>query len=154
MWFRELFVCLFDRSSKHYTDEEFSKKKPSSLKATAGILSKNPGLISLGGGLPSSDYFPIERLAIKVPSVPNFSEEDTRVSGKMLEVGKHDVSEGIGAYGECCFSFKEKSCCVLFLIWSLLMGGILIIYSETQRSVNRTQLRSRNWFCTDVEIRH
>ena len=57
------------------------------------------GLISLGAGLPSSAYFPIENVAVKVPAVPHFSEEKTRESGVLLQTGKHDVSEGKGAFG-------------------------------------------------------
>ncbi len=67
------------------------------MKATARYL-KTPGIISLGGGLPSSEYFPIEKLTVKVPTVPHFSEAETRDNGKTLEVGKHDVAEGKGAY--------------------------------------------------------
>jgi aromatic amino acid aminotransferase I len=67
------------------------------LKATANYL-KQPGIISLGGGLPCSEYFPIESLSVKIPSAPNFSEEDTKVSGITATTGKYDVSEGHGVY--------------------------------------------------------
>lgn len=55
-------------------------------------------MISLGGGLPCPDYFPIEQIDIKVPTVPHFSEEETRKSGTVLTSGKHDVSEGKSVY--------------------------------------------------------
>lgn len=55
-------------------------------------------MISLAGGLPCSDVFPIEELSIKVPTVPHFSEKETRESGTILKAGKYDVSEGKGAY--------------------------------------------------------
>lgn len=77
--------------------EESKSRKPSSLKATARHL-KTPGIISLGGALPSSEYFPIDHFTVKVPAVPHFSEPETHSNGKTLEVGKHDVSEGKGAY--------------------------------------------------------
>ena len=56
------------------------------------------GIISLGGGLPSSDYFPFEHIDVKVPSVGKFSEAETKGSGKVLRIGKHDVPEGKSAY--------------------------------------------------------
>ena len=52
----------------------------------------------MGGGLPCPEYFPIEELTIKVPSVPHFSEEATKESGTTLRSGKYDVSEGSSAY--------------------------------------------------------
>ena len=56
------------------------------------------GIISLGGGLPSSDYFPFEHIDVKVPSVGQFSEAETKESGKVLRIGKHDVREGKSAF--------------------------------------------------------
>ncbi|EMC95510.1 hypothetical protein BAUCODRAFT_578314 [Baudoinia panamericana UAMH 10762] len=60
----------------------------SSLKNAARYL-KTPGLISLGGGLPSSEYFPVSELGIRVPDL---SELDA-ASG-WLTAGKHDMAEG------------------------------------------------------------
>lgn len=76
---------------------ESKARQPSSLKSAAKHL-KKPGLISLGGGLPCSDYFPIGQIDVTVPTVPNFSEEDTRKSGTILTSGKHDASEGKSVY--------------------------------------------------------
>lgn len=56
-------------------------------------------MVSLGGGLPSADYFPIESLDVKVPTVPDFSPEATRKTGTTLHAGKHDISEGKSLYG-------------------------------------------------------
>ncbi|KAI9758788.1 MAG: oligosaccharyltransferase complex subunit epsilon [Chaenotheca gracillima] len=81
----------------HRLTLESKSRKPSSLKGLGKYLAK-PGMISLGGGLPSSDYFPIESLDIKVPSVPHFTEEETKQSGITLHTGKHDASEGKGIY--------------------------------------------------------
>ncbi|RPA81299.1 PLP-dependent transferase [Ascobolus immersus RN42] len=72
---------------------ESRSRKPSSLKAAAKFLAQE-GLISLGGGLPSSDYFPFENIGAKVPTIGEFSEEETRVTGQEMTIGKHDVKEG------------------------------------------------------------
>lgn len=56
-------------------------------------------LISLGGGLPSSENFPFERMDIKVPLPPHFSEQETKESGVVSTTGKYDVSEGKSLYG-------------------------------------------------------
>ncbi|KAI9730605.1 MAG: Aromatic/aminoadipate aminotransferase 1 [Claussenomyces sp. TS43310] len=81
----------------HLLSTETKARKPSTLKGAAKYL-KNPGLISLGGGLPCSEYFPIGELDFTVPSVPNFSEEDTKSSGISVKSGKYDLSEGKSAY--------------------------------------------------------
>lgn len=57
-------------------------------------------MLSLGGGLPSSEYFPIEQLNIKVPTPPGFTPEATRESGTVLYSGKHDIKEGKSLYGK------------------------------------------------------
>ena len=54
---------------------------------------KKPGLISLGGGLPSSQYFPYAEISMKVPQAPYFSEEETLSSGRTVRIGKYDVAE-------------------------------------------------------------
>lgn len=56
-------------------------------------------MISLGGGLPSSEYFPFESIEIKVPTPPHFSEEETKASGTTTKIGKHDAAEGKSLYG-------------------------------------------------------
>lgn len=80
-----------------YISIESKSREPSSLKAAAKFLN-NPGLISLGGGLPCPEYFPIEELTVKVPSPPQFSEEETKVSGTVLKGGKYDISEEDSSY--------------------------------------------------------
>lgn len=82
----------------HYISTEAKARKPSSLKNAAKYLAK-PGLISLGGGLPSSETFPFEEMAVKVPRAPAFSEEETRVSGTTVTAHKHDIREGKSLYG-------------------------------------------------------
>ncbi|KAJ5083984.1 hypothetical protein NUU61_008563 [Penicillium alfredii] len=76
---------------------EAKSRKQSTLKGAAQYL-KKPGLISLGGGLPSPEYFPFEHLDIKVPTAPGFSPEETQKSGSVLRAGKHDIQEGNSLY--------------------------------------------------------
>ncbi|KAL6715752.1 Aromatic/aminoadipate aminotransferase 1 [Lecanora helva] len=82
----------------HRINEESSSRMPSSLKGAAKYLKNPEDLISLGGGLPSSQYFPLEHIDIKVPTPPHFSEEDTKESGMLRTIGKHDIAEGKSLY--------------------------------------------------------
>ncbi|KAK7743682.1 Aromatic/aminoadipate aminotransferase 1 [Diatrype stigma] len=50
----------------HLLTEESKSRQPCMLKQAAKHL-KKPGLISLGGGLPSPENFPIERMSFTVP---------------------------------------------------------------------------------------
>jgi len=59
---------------------------------------KKPGLISLGGGLPSSEVFPFAELGFKVPVAPKFSEKDTEEAGQTVTIGKYDVRDRGGTY--------------------------------------------------------
>lgn len=70
---------------------------PCTLKQAARHM-KKPGLISLGGGLPSSEVFPFAELGFKVPVAPNFSEKDTLESGQEVKIGKYDVRDRDGTY--------------------------------------------------------
>lgn len=81
----------------HRLTEESKARKPSSLKNAAKYLGK-PGMISLGGGLPSSEHFPFQEISIKVPTVPHFSEEETKALGVIKTAGKRDIAEGKGLY--------------------------------------------------------
>ena len=81
----------------HRINLESSSRQGSSLKGAALHL-KRPGLISLGGGLPSSDYFPFEQISIKVPVPPQFSEAETADSGEIRTAGKYDIREGKSLY--------------------------------------------------------
>ena len=57
------------------------------------------GIITLGGGLPSSEYFPIEHIDFKIARPGQFSEEQTKESGQTIRAGKHDIAEGKSIYG-------------------------------------------------------
>lgn len=68
-----------------------------SLKGAAQYL-KQPGMISLGGGLPSSEYFPFDEISIRVPATGHFSEQATHDAGTLLSAGKFDLEQGKSAY--------------------------------------------------------
>ncbi|KAG9242981.1 aromatic amino acid aminotransferas-like protein [Calycina marina] len=81
----------------HLLSVESKSRTPSSLKSAARFLKKS-GIISLGGGLPCPEYFPIEELTVKVPKPPQFTEQECLESGQLLTAGKYDQSEGTGTY--------------------------------------------------------
>ncbi|KAI4090535.1 MAG: hypothetical protein LQ344_004676 [Seirophora lacunosa] len=81
----------------HILTEESKARKPSPLKEAAAMLG-TPGLISLGGGLPSSSVFPYEHIEVKVPNPPHFEEAETKHSGLCVRAGKHDAAEGKSIY--------------------------------------------------------
>ncbi|KND90430.1 Aromatic amino acid aminotransferase C56E4.03 [Tolypocladium ophioglossoides CBS 100239] len=84
------------RWDSHLSHESL-ERKPCTLKQAAKHL-KKPGLISLGGGLPSSELFPFAELGMKVPVSPRFSEKDTIEHGKTVTIGKYDVRDRDGTY--------------------------------------------------------
>ncbi|OGM41475.1 putative L-kynurenine/alpha-aminoadipate aminotransferase [Aspergillus bombycis] len=65
-------------------------------------LSQNPGLISLGGGLPSSEYFPFYDCTLRVPKPPHFSEKDAlspdSPTVQTVNIGKYDVNNELSEY--------------------------------------------------------
>jgi aromatic amino acid aminotransferase I len=84
-------------TSIDHLSQESLARKPCTLKQAARFL-KKPGLISLGGGLPSSQVFPFAEIGLKVPDVPNFSEKDTAESGQNITIGKYDMQQGKSDY--------------------------------------------------------
>lgn len=80
-----------------HISEESLRRQPCALKEAAQFL-KKPGLISLGGGLPSSKVFPFAELGMKIPAVPKFSEQDTMQAGVTKTIGKYDVQNGKAEY--------------------------------------------------------
>lgn len=76
----------------HRLSPESSSRKGNSLKAAAKYL-KIPGIISVGGGLPSSEYFPFDELSIKAPQIGRFTEDETHDNGTVISAGKHDLVE-------------------------------------------------------------
>ncbi|KAI1501801.1 pyridoxal phosphate-dependent transferase [Biscogniauxia marginata] len=96
----------------HLLSEESSSRKPCMLKQAALNL-KKPGIISLGGGLPSSENFPIDEISIRVPRPPHFNRDPSstltpaaNASGtsrdveveEEIRIGKHDVALRDGVY--------------------------------------------------------
>ncbi|KAG6005787.1 hypothetical protein E4U21_007620 [Claviceps maximensis] len=80
-----------------HLSRESLERKPCTLKQAARHL-KKPGLISLGGGLPSSETFPFAEIGLKVPVAPHFSEQDTSERGQTVVIGKYDARDHGGVY--------------------------------------------------------
>lgn len=57
-------------------------------------------MISLGAALSSGEFFPFERLDIKVPRPPYFMEDQTKELGIFQSAGKYDIAGGKSIYGE------------------------------------------------------
>ncbi|KAK8035763.1 Pyridoxal phosphate-dependent transferase- major domain protein [Apiospora marii] len=75
----------------HLLSAESAARRPCVLKQAAKHL-KKPGLVSLGGGLPSSDNFPFESLSMRVPTAAGgFSHDAANL--KEVAIGKHDVRD-------------------------------------------------------------
>lgn len=67
------------------------------LKLAAKYL-KTPDIISLGGGVPCPEYFPLDSLTLHVPNPPNFTEAATRSNGASLTIGKYDTVQHNSEY--------------------------------------------------------
>ncbi|KAI0116971.1 PLP-dependent transferase [Daldinia grandis] len=76
----------------HHLSKESIAREACVLKLAAKHL-KKPGLISLGGGLPSAENFPIDSLSMHVATPPHFTEAETAVSGQEVRIGKYDVAK-------------------------------------------------------------
>ncbi|KAK3112247.1 Aromatic/aminoadipate aminotransferase 1 [Teratosphaeriaceae sp. CCFEE 6253] len=79
----------------HRLTDETKTRGGSSLKEAAKFL-KIPGLISLGGGLPSSEYFPVDEMTFKVPRVGTAGELNE--NRETIVAGKHDMANGSSDY--------------------------------------------------------
>ncbi|CAO2656826.1 Nn.00g056290.m01.CDS01 [Neocucurbitaria sp. VM-36] len=102
---------------EHLMSTEALIRKGNSLKNAAKFLS-TPGIISLGGGLPSSEYFPFEELSIKVPKVGHFSEAETKESGVTITAGKHDLAENKSTFDiATAFNYGQGSGSAQLLRW-------------------------------------
>jgi hypothetical protein len=62
-------------------------------------------LISLGGGLPPSEYFPFDEISFKIRQPPHFFEVETKKCGKIATAGKYDIREGISQYGDFFYPY-------------------------------------------------
>lgn len=84
------------------------------MKGAAQYL-KNPGMISLGGGLPSSEYFPFEELKVRVPEPGSF---DSKSEYAMLSAGKHDLRDGTSDFDiATAFNYGQGFGSAQFLRW-------------------------------------
>lgn len=93
---------------------ESNTRLPSSLKGAAQFL-KNPGMISLGGGLPSSEYFPFEQLSAKVPEPGSFESKSAYAT---ISAGKHDLADGISDFDiATAFNYGQGFGAAQFLRW-------------------------------------
>ena len=102
----------------HHFSEESASRKGNSLKQAAGKFLGKPGLISLGGGLPASEYFPFAELSFKVPKPPHFSEEETERLGETLRSGKHDLVEDKSIFDiSTAFNYGQGSGAAQLLRW-------------------------------------
>ncbi|KAK8219762.1 Aromatic/aminoadipate aminotransferase 1 [Zalaria obscura] len=101
----------------HRFSAESNARRGNSLKGAAKYL-RNPGMISLGGGLPSSEYFPFDELSIKAPLVGQFSEPETHENGKVLTAGKHDMANDISLFDvSTAFNYGQGSGSAQLLRW-------------------------------------
>lgn len=74
-----------------------------------------PGLISLGGGLPSSNYFPFEQVSLTAPTAPKFSPTQDTVT---LYAGKHDLAEEKSLVDiSILFNYGQGHGCAQLLRW-------------------------------------
>ena len=87
--------CFLNPKAKkwdHRLTQESRDRRPGSLKGAATYL-KDPNVISLGGGLPTSDYFPINEIDINIPMPPSFSSRS-----ETHQIGKYDIRDGKSVY--------------------------------------------------------
>ncbi|KFY86639.1 hypothetical protein V500_07502 [Pseudogymnoascus sp. VKM F-4518 (FW-2643)] len=82
----------------HRISMESATRAGSSLKGALKHL-KNARVISLGGGLPLSDYFPFESMDLAVPTMRKCDESDRKPNKNIsLHTGKHDLVAGLSTY--------------------------------------------------------
>ncbi|KAF7517595.1 hypothetical protein G7054_g13758 [Neopestalotiopsis clavispora] len=77
-----------------YFSAESSRRTHSVLKQAAAKHLKTPGLVSLGGGLPSSEYFPFSEISARIQA----SSADTCAPDHDVTISKHDTRNGASEY--------------------------------------------------------
>jgi len=98
-------------------NDEAKSRKGNSLKQAAKYLAK-PGIISLGGGLPSCEYFPFAEMSFKVPQIGQFTEEETERTGKVLHCGKNDLVQDKSIFDiSTAFNYGQGTGAAQFLRW-------------------------------------
>ncbi|KAH6664579.1 pyridoxal phosphate-dependent transferase [Halenospora varia] len=82
----------------HRISTESARRTGSTLKSALKHL-KNPDVISLGGGLPLSDYFPFKGMDLAVPAIHQPGKHRTEPNNSdSLHTGKNDLADGLGIY--------------------------------------------------------
>ncbi|KAI0974221.1 aromatic amino acid aminotransferase-like protein [Xylaria arbuscula] len=97
--FKSPHACNQPKASRwdHHLSPEAIARQPCALKLAARFL-KTPGLVSLGGGLPSSDNFPIESLSMYVPQPPHFENASLKTPESVATIGKYDIRDKDGVF--------------------------------------------------------
>ncbi|KAL7804137.1 pyridoxal phosphate-dependent transferase [Trichoderma afarasin] len=94
------------KSSKHkpqarrwhpYISAESANRTGSTLKKAVEHLS-NPNTISLGGGIPLSDFFPIDGISLRPSSFDNVDTREKTSSQTTLHATKHDIANDTSVY--------------------------------------------------------
>ncbi|KAL6690741.1 pyridoxal phosphate-dependent transferase [Trichoderma pleuroticola] len=94
------------KSSKHkpqarrwhpYISAESASRTGSTLKKAVEHLS-NPNTISLGGGIPLSDFFPIDEVTLRPHSLNNVETGEKTSSQTTLHATKHDIGDETSVY--------------------------------------------------------
>ncbi|CAJ0552308.1 Ff.00g062870.m01.CDS01 [Fusarium sp. VM40] len=98
---------------------ESAGRTGSSLKGAFKHL-KNPGIISLGGGLPLSQYFPFESLTFAVPSLSSIggSQINENHGNSNILAEKNDLLEGRSVYDiSVALNYSQGSGSAQLLRW-------------------------------------
>jgi len=99
----------------HRLTDETKARKGSSLKEAARFL-ETEGLISLGGGLPSSEYCPVEEMTFTVPKV--FSTGVVSDETDVITAGKRDLARGVSMFDvETAFQYGQGHGAAQLLRW-------------------------------------
>ncbi|EGE06330.1 amino transferase [Trichophyton equinum CBS 127.97] len=84
--------CALPKGVAAFSDSNMFKSAPSTLKQVA--LYMGPSVISLGGGLPSQEYFPFHEISVKAPSPRQFADPAPANPECVFSSTKHDVADG------------------------------------------------------------
>ncbi|KAL0264088.1 Aromatic/aminoadipate aminotransferase 1 [Diplodia seriata] len=96
----------------HRLTRESASRTGSSLKTAFKHL-RDPNVISLGGGLPLSEYFPFESMSLTVPSFKHGPNHDA-----LLHATKHDMSDGLSIYDlTVALNYSQGSGAAQLLRW-------------------------------------
>ncbi|KAB2577764.1 putative amino transferase protein [Lasiodiplodia theobromae] len=101
-------------------DGKFSTESLSRVSARlkgAAVYLGRPGMISLGGGLPSSEYFPFDDLSFKTPGSGHFDDADSSAWDTVTS-GKNDMAAGKSNYDiATAFNYHQGSGSAQLLRW-------------------------------------